>query len=227
MGALALGLLLPGVASAQSPAGGAPWVTIDDLTDTLNASLTDGGAYIAPTNPATLAGTYANALSGASMGITNESFGILGKVDGHLEFVATGATVPGNGAAVTANFNIYGSPDDADPTHLSDTLQITFTGHTPTGGDPNNVSVDLHFVSDAPGATLSPLVSATSITETGTYQDMSALINTAVGINNFHLQFQSEVDVPEIDPASASAALACMATGVLMLRGRRRKAESA
>lgn len=89
-----------------------------------------------------LLGTVVN----SSVQVTQEGIGVLGGVDAHFEYVSSDPNVPGPGNSITYNFNIY---EDAALTELSDTWSITISGHTPTGPDDANVSVDTHFRSDS------------------------------------------------------------------------------
>lgn len=114
--------------------------------------------------------------------------------DMHGEYFS--ATPPAIGIAYIVNFNIFDPAFEGGA--LSDTLSITFTGHTPVGNDPDNVSVDLHFRSD-PNALLLP--NYFTITETGTWQDLSSYVAMApsaggAGINDFNIGFQSAVPEP-------------------------------
>jgi hypothetical protein len=83
--------------------------------------------------------------------------------DLHGEYFST-LNIP-NGTSVSVNFNFYDGVGSPDPNLVSDTLNIVFTGHTPTAGDINNVSVDLHFRSDTDPFGLPPLTNGISITE--------------------------------------------------------------
>lgn len=162
----------------------AAYVWIDDLTETISAG-TD--------------------VPGAVMHITQEGVGIWGGADFHFEFLSVDPNRPVPGAFITLSYNILG----INPQHLSDTLSITVSGHTPTGGstDQNNVSVDLHFRSD----TLDdipplPLANGVSIFETGQYQ----LVNS--GLGDLLVEFRSEV-VP------VPAAVWLLGSGLLGLIG--------
>jgi hypothetical protein len=122
----------------------------------------------------------------SSIQITQEGIGILGGADAHFEYLSTDPNAPAVGQTFTFNFNIY---DDAAHTQLSDTWNIVITGHTPTGQDNSNVSLDTHFRSDSlDGVLPPPLFNGVAITENqlllppsgqpdGTYQYVGPLLS--------------------------------------------------
>jgi len=122
----------------------------------------------------------------SSVQITQEGIGVLGGADAHFEYVSSDPNAPAPGGTLTFNFNIY---EDAAHTQLSDTWNIVITGHTPTGADNANVSMDTHFRSDSlDGVLPPPLVNGVPITENqflrapsgvpdGTYQYVGPLLS--------------------------------------------------
>jgi len=122
----------------------------------------------------------------SSIQITQEGIGILGGADAHFEYLSSDPNVPAPGQTLSFNFNIY---DDSAHTQLSDTWNIVITGHTPTGADNANVSLDTHFRSDSlDGLAPPPLVNGVAITENqfllppsgqpdGTYQYVGPLLS--------------------------------------------------
>ncbi len=112
-----------------------------------------------------------------------------------------------NGTSITVNFNFLESAGGL----VSDTLNLVFTGHTPTGNDPSNISVDLHFRSDVDPNSLPPLVPGTiNLLETGNYQALSADIARSGGPTDFQVSVRSEA-IPE--PAS----IALTGAGLVLL----------
>jgi hypothetical protein len=189
LGALAFGLLGPGVQWAQADPLSA-WISINDLSEIMRASANGNGGYIPATNPATVMGFTPDAV----WQLTNEGPGVFGVADIHLEYTTAANIVPGEVRVV--NFNFY---CPLEGTAVSDTLGITFTGHT-LDELGRNVSVDLHFRSDTlDGIAPPPLVNGISVMETNDYVDVTALITGATGIGDFHTRVASDC-IPE--PAS-------------------------
>jgi hypothetical protein len=128
-----------------------------------------------------------------------------------------------NGTSVTLNFNIIG-PNET----LSDTLNIVLTGITP---DPAlnfiNTVVDVHFLSDT--GNLLPLANAITLTETGSFQDVSPFIAQASQLSNLSITFASDLSDPSAVVTPVPAALPLFATGLgaLGLLGWRRKRKPA
>jgi hypothetical protein len=128
----------------------------------------------------------------------------------------------GNGQTISVNFNFVeppGQPNAPGYTGFSDTLNIVFTGHTPTTADPNTISVDFHFRSDSDLTGLPGLANGISIPETGSFQDLSQAIFNATGITDFQVSVASDV-VPE--PATWSF-MAFGIGGLALAKLRRRK----
>jgi hypothetical protein len=126
-------------------------------------------------------------------------------VDIHGEYLST--LNLGNGVTVSVNFDFIepaGEPG-AIVGSISDTLNIVFTGHTPTPADANNLSVDLHFRSDSDPTGLPALVNAINVTETGSVQSLAGSIFSATGVADFQANVTSDVPEP--------------GTSVLMLAG--------
>ncbi|MGA2716280.1 MAG: hypothetical protein ABSG41_24555 [Bryobacteraceae bacterium] len=181
------------IAYAGTPVGtpGAAWVTIFDGTVsepyTISSSLNDTG-YITPSDTGgmgVLGGAYATQAGAAAFDV-QEGPGVLGQAS--LDFEYADPTPLADGTIKIVNFNIS---EPSDPSKLSDTLSITFTGHN---DGTNNMSIDLHYLSDNDLGLVPPLLpSAIAITETGQYQDLSAAIKAATGLSNFNLQFTSLV----------------------------------
>jgi hypothetical protein len=105
-----------------------------------------------------------------------------------------------NGQTVTINFNFLGRLPDDPPGTFSDTLNLVFTGHTPTGGDANNLIVDMHFRSDIDPATEPSLTNPISVTEDGTFQALGTQIAQNGGPTDFLVSVASDPGTPE--PAS-------------------------
>jgi hypothetical protein len=165
--------------------------SIDDRTETLSL----GGTSPFGFDPTTLSTQFFNV-------------GVEG-VDIHGEYVSILPLAPGTTAF--ANFNFF----EQTANTISDNLDITFTGHTPTSTDPNNISVDLHFRSDADGGVgLPALPVAVNLTETGDFQNLTGLIVNLTRLPDFHISVASDVEaVPE--PATCVSLL----TGLGMMWG--------
>lgn len=99
-----------------------------------------------------------------------------------------------NGAIVTVNFNFLESA--TTPNIFSDTLNLVFTGHTPTALDPNNISVDAHFRSDVDPNSVPGLANAITLTETGQFQALGTMIAQNGGPTDFQVSVRSDV-IPE------------------------------
>jgi PEP-CTERM motif len=124
-----------------------------------------------------------------------------------------------NGQTLTVNFN-FTEPAFENPQNaglLSDTLNIVFTGHTPTAQDPNTISVDLHFRSDGDPTTLPTLASPITLQETINLQDLTSLIAQATGVTDFQVVVGSDV-VPE----PSTVGLCLLGVGATLLAARRR-----
>jgi hypothetical protein len=194
-------LMTPALGYAATPE---IYVSLFDL-GTQSASLNLGSGYISESNPWNVSGPFG---SGASFVVNKEvvggpGVGSLGAMDAHFEYVSSTPIAPG--LVVVNNFNILDSSG-----LLSDTLSITLSGHTPGGGDLNNISVDLHFRSENGGGINLPALSGnpTSITEiAGSYQDVSAQIASS-GVADLHVQFASAV--PEPSTYGILAVAACL-----------------
>lgn len=126
-----------------------------------------------------------------SIQITQKGTGILGTADAQFDYVSSDPSLA-SGQSVTYNYNVYGP----FTTILRDTLSITVTGITPTGGNASNVSVDAVFTTvSLNGGYPAPLVGGVAITEDqsllqptgmpdGTYQYVdSPLTDLTVGFN--------------------------------------------
>ena len=149
--------------------------------------------------------------AGGTLSITQEGTGILGLVDYSFEFISTDPNVPTPGGVVVHNYNFFDPITGA----LSDTLNITLTGHTPAFQGDANVSVDLHFRSDSLNdIPPTSLVNGVAVTETGNFQ----LFNT--GLTDFQVFAGSEV--PETSQTLPGiAALAFGIGGFKYYRSRR------
>ncbi|MGE5755931.1 MAG: Ig-like domain repeat protein, partial [Planctomycetaceae bacterium] len=130
--------------------------------------------------------------------------------DLHGEYTSTlGAGSPGGllpGQSVVVNFNFAGEPEvgSAQAGFIGDTLNLVFTGHTPTAADPTNISVDLHFRSDVNETTpLTPVSGGTVFTvpETIGFIPLNTMIATAMSANgvtatpDFSLSVQSAAKI--------------------------------
>jgi hypothetical protein len=140
-----------------------------------------------------------------------------GAFDLHGEYTST--SLIANGQTVSVNFNFLEPVGEPNAGQVSDTLNIVFTGHTPTAGDNNNVSVDLHFRSDADPFGVPGLTNPIILTETGGFQNLSALIQAAGGPADFQVSVASDV-VPE----PGTLGLLCLGIGALVI-GRHRQSE--
>jgi hypothetical protein len=213
-GALLLWTLSPPLALAGPVMA---WVAISEPeTNTQFASLSDSN-FIPTTNPATLGGAFASQ-AGTSISIINEGVGVLGAVDMHFEY--SDSTPLASGTFATVNFNFFAG------TTLSDTLGMAFTGQTPTTGDPNNMSVDLHWRSDSADGLLPPtLPNAHNLNEipwaTGNpASELFPFIHSDTGLSGTHVVVNSVSSVPE--PSSVvMMGLGVLGLGGLVLRHRR------
>ena len=160
-------LVLSGAPAHAAPIVPTVFVTIDDLPDALTGSLT---------GPVTNQNIQNNP----------EGIGVLGLQDMHFEFISADPGRPGPGAVVVTNYNIL-DPDGL----MSDSLNITITGHTPTSVGDANVSVDLHFRSDSTDEIAPPpLAGGINIFETGAYQTVDS------GLADLSVKFRSDVPEP-------------------------------
>jgi hypothetical protein len=123
-----------------------------------------------------------------------------------------------NGTTVSVNFNFTERPFEVGAL-ISDTLNIVFTGHAPTGGDLNSISVDMHFRSDTDPLGATPLTNAISLAETGAMQNLTSMITQVGGPEDFNISVASDV-VPE--PTTWGLVL-IGATGLVLGRLRRRR----
>ena len=149
--------------------------------------------------------------AGGTLSITQEGVGILGLVDYSFEFISSDPNVPTPGGVVVHNYNFFDPITGA----LSDTLNITLTGHTPAFQGDANVSVDLHFRSDSLND-IPPIAleNGVATTETGNFQ----LFGT--GVTDFQVWAGSEV--PETSQTLPGiAALAFGIGGFKYYRSRR------
>jgi hypothetical protein len=224
----AFALLIPGLALAQGTSTPQPvYISILDNTDALTASMNApngaggmAGTYIAESSPASVKGFS----PAATAVLTNEipgASGQLGAFDAHFEYLS--ANPLANGFSVTKNFNIFGAVGGPEPGELSDTLSIFFTGQTPSSGDLNNMSVDLHFRSDNETIGLPPLTSAVSVNELTAlpgYVDLSSQIaGGGIQTGEFNLRFAS-TDIPEPGPIALAAVGGAIAGVVAWCRRR-------
>ena len=209
---------------AQPSPGGADqfWLNIDDGTERTYASLGDTG-YLPPTDPFTFGGLYNIAgtgvlpvpASGITGAITQESLTSMGAVDVHLQYSDISPLAPG--ASQTVNFNVF---EPENPSLLSDTLSVTFTGQTPTGSNPWNMSVDIHFLSGNLDDTILPPLLPNAFV-VGENTDVSSYITSATGLQTAHIHFAS---VPEPSSlVSAGLGVAVVAGAVWRRRRNRRR----
>lgn len=233
LGVAASCLFVPGLASAQNAPIGPIWVTLGDGAEP-DVPFTYGPNPPSNGNVSSIYSggtTFTNGTlvtpGGASATDTSVTFSdettpgaLLGAIDMHIEYQSIGA-VPITGAVVV--FNISGL-EESGVSGLSDTLSLAFSNHTPVSINDNaNISVDLHFRSDAsqtPPAL--PGTNVFNITEPTfpSFQDLSALIQSVPGTpGDFNVQHNSW-SVPE--PGSL-ALLVGMTFGGGLLACRRTK----
>jgi hypothetical protein len=106
--------------------------------------------------------------------------------DLHGEYFTNG--FPVNGIPIVVNFNIFEEAPFGN--EISDTLNIVFTGHSPTINDPSDVSVDLHFRSDIDGGPgLQALANAIAIFEVPGFMQLD--IQAAGGPTDFSIAVRS------------------------------------
>jgi len=165
---------------------------------------------------ATLTGIAGNTLSGISS--TSEANGILGTFSFQFEYLSTTTPVPAAGSSSTTNYNIF---EPTAPLTLSDTLHVVVTWRTPTTQDPNNVIVNMTFVSDSlDEIPPPPLTDAFTVFETGQEQT----VQNPFGVSDLTVSFRSDL---EATPIPAALPLFATGLGALGLLGRRRKRKQA
>jgi hypothetical protein len=192
------------------------WVSLGEGESPVQlASISDSG-FIPATNPPSFGGPYNP--GNTSITTVNEGIGTHGAVDMHLQYIDR--TPLANGGLESVNLNIVEAPGS---TTISDTLGITFTGQTPTAGDANNMSVDLHWRSESTdGLPLPALSNAHTIDEiTFDQKDLWSFINGDTGLSDFHIRISS---VPE---PSSVVMLGLGTLGLLGYVARRRSRRSA
>ena len=194
---LACGMILVGMPAMAVPVG--PSVSIDDRVENSvsGAFSVDFGLGF----HLEVAATY------------SEGPNATGRVDiGGLYTTAVPLPV---GTAVTSKFNIF----EPNSTILSDTLQLTFTGVSPTLNDfADNMLLQLTFLSDSLNGDITPLSGeVTTLFETGQFQTASEALGVIV-------QFASDVDAT---PTPEPATMLLMGMGALgMGFMKRRKAKA-
>jgi len=114
--------------------------------------------------------------------------------DLHGEYLST--TLIPNGTSIVVNIDLLEpAGGDIPAGQISDTLNMVFTGHAPSPGDNNNVSIDLHFRSDT-GVSLGGLTNAINFYETGQFQNLSSYVVAAGGPSDFSVQALSGAPEP-------------------------------
>ena len=145
--------------------------------------------------------------------ISQEGIGTLGIADLSGEYHSANPLSPGTAQAVNFNFlDMVGGP-------ISDTLNITFTGHT-LDQFGNNMSVGQRFRSDSSDGILPPSLSnAHVLVETGGFQVLDSFVIQDTGISDYHIRIRS-ADTPE--PGSLTLLGGMLLTGVGFVIRRRR-----
>ena len=123
-------------------------------------------------------------LSNSTVTVVQESISVLGSIDIHGDFVSTDPNRPSAGSVITYNVNFLETGDGVFGA-ISDTLQITLTGRSPSAGNPDNVSVDATFLTDTEGANGNEIVptalpGALSVYENGGFQTFVPLTDLIV-----------------------------------------------
>jgi hypothetical protein len=129
--------------------------------------------------------------------------------DLHGEYMS--ASPLASGQSLSVNFNFI---DPSPQGWVGDTLNIVFTGHTPTAGDLNNISVDLHFRSDSETAPLPGLVNAISINEVPGFIPLAPYIIQSGGPSDIQISVQSDAESTVPDTTSTLGML-FLATALL------------
>jgi hypothetical protein len=145
--------------------------------------------------------------------VSQEGVGVLGIADLGGEYHSANPLSPGTATAVNFNFlDVVGGP-------VSDTLNITFTGHT-LDQFGNNMSVDQHFRSDSSdGISPSSLSNAHVLVETGGFQVLDSFVTADTGISDYHIRIRS-ADTPE--PGSLTLLGGMLLSGAAFVIRRRR-----
>jgi hypothetical protein len=193
MGALLICLIAPSLASSSEVVLG-----LDDAR-ALPSGAEDPVVYAVGTSPFGFDPTSFTSQSGSAF---PEQFDLHGEYSSSL-------LIP-NGQVRTVNFNFVGEPEGgpAQAGFIGDTLNLVFTGHTPTATDPSNISVDLHFRSDPNEVTPLPaLANGISVPETFGFIPLDARIVDAGGPPDFHISVQSAVPEPSSLIMGLTAAL--------------------
>jgi hypothetical protein len=202
-------VLSPTLALAESvqPA----WVSIGEGESPVQtASISDSG-FSSTTNPPSYGGVYNP--GNTTITTVNEGVGVLGDVDMHVQYIDS--TPLANGVTQIVNFNIVEVPGS---TTISDTLNITFTGQTPTASDANNMEVDLHWRSESTDGVRPPALANAHIIDEVTFAnvDLIPFVIGDTGLSDFHIRTNS---VPE---PSSVVMMGLSALGLLGCAVRRR-----
>lgn len=145
--------------------------------------------------------------------VSQEGVGVLGIADLSGEYHSINPLAPGTAQAVNFNFlEAAGGP-------ISDTLNITFTGHT-LDQFGNNMSVGQRFRSNSTDGVSPPTLSNPHVlVETGGFQVLDSFVTTDTGISDYHIRIRSAA-TPE--PGSLTLLGGMLLTGVGFVIRRRR-----
>jgi hypothetical protein len=144
------------------------------------------------------------------------------------QWQSTDPNLPIPGTSFGFNFVLTGDPSGGKGVP-KDTLQLIFTILTPNSSDPNNIQLDLDFLSGQNGKGAKFPKGADFITNTGSFVDIVAVDpnpttlpigGTYTWPSDFDLRIASNTGIPAPEPATF--ALALIGVGVATPAGRNR-----